>query len=161
MEKPKKFNPAHTEAIAKIVNTSPYIVLLSMELRNLNRGESLIKIETEQKHHQAYGIIHGGVCASLLDTAIYWAVYAGIEEIVGLTTIDLKVNYLSPVSDGRLIAKGRSIKTGNKICLGEASIEDQNGNLVAHGTSTLMVLNKLELPGQADLPPKFIYEENV
>lgn len=157
MKKPRKFNPAHTKAIAKIVNTSPYIVLLSMELRNLNLGESLIKVETEQKHLQAFGVIHGGVCASLLDTAIYWAVYAGIEQIVGLTTIDLKVNYLSPMSDGRLIAKGRTIKTGKKICLGEASIEDQKGNLIAHGTSTLMVLNKLKLPGQEELPPKFIY----
>jgi uncharacterized protein (TIGR00369 family) len=157
MKKPRKFNPAHTKAIAKIVNTSPYIVLLSMELKNLNLGESLIKVETEQKHLQAFGVIHGGVCASLLDTAIYWAVYAGIEQIVGLTTIDLKVNYLSPMSDGRLIAKGRTIKTGKKICLGEASIEDQKGNLIAHGTSTLMVLNKLKLPGQEELPPKFIY----
>ena len=152
----KKFNPAHTEAIAKIVNTSPYILLLSMELKRLDRGESRIDIETGQKHLQPYGIVHGGVYASLIDAAAYWAVYAGIDEIVGLTTVELKVNYLSPVSKGRLIGKGKSIKIGKTICLGEASIEDEKGNLVAHGTSTLMVLNSLKIEGQSQLPPKFL-----
>ena len=152
----KKFNPAHTEAIAKIVNTSPYILLLSMELKRLDRGESRIDIETGQKHLQPYGIVHGGVYASLIDAAAYWAVYAGIDEIVGLTTLELKVNYLSPVSKGRLIGKGKSIKIGKTICLGEASIEDEKGNLVAHGTSTLMVLDSLKIEGQSQLPPKFL-----
>jgi len=152
----KKFNPAHTEAIAKIVNTSPYILLLSMELKRLDRGESRIDIETGQKHLQPYGIVHGGVYASLIDAAAYWAVYAGIDEIVGLTTVELKVNYLSPVSKGRLIGKGKSIKIGKTICLGEASIEDEKGNLVAHGTSTLMVLDSLKIEGQSQLPPKFL-----
>lgn len=156
----KKFNPSHTEAIAKIVNTTPYISLLSMELKHLDRGESRIDIETEQKHLQTYGVVHGGVCASLIDAAVYWAVYAGIDEIVGLTTIELKINYLSPVSKGRLIGKGKSIKIGKTICLGEASIEDEKGDLVAHGTSTLMVLDVLKLKGQSHLPPKFLLQEN-
>jgi uncharacterized protein (TIGR00369 family) len=156
----KKFNPAHTEAIAKIVNASPYIALLSMELKRLDRGESRIDIETGQKHLQPYGIVHGGVYASLIDAAAYWAVYAGIDEIVGLTTVELKVNYLSPVSKGRLIGKGKSIKIGKTICLGEASIEDEKGNLVAHGTSTLMVLDLLKIQGQSHLPPKFLPREN-
>lgn len=77
----KKFNPAHTEAIAKIVNASPYIALLSMELKRLDRGESRIDIETGQKHLQPYGIVHGGVYASLIDAAAYWAVYAGIAKL--------------------------------------------------------------------------------
>ena len=152
----KKFNPAHTEAIAKIVNTSPYILLLSMELKRLDRGESRIDIETGQKHLQPYGIVHGGVCASLIDAAACWAVYTEIDEIVGLTTVELKVNYLSSVSKGRLIGKGKSIKIGKTICLGEASIEDEKGNLVAHGTSTLMVLDSLIIEGQSQLPPKFL-----
>ena len=156
----KKFNPAHTEAIAKIVNISPYLSLLSMELKHLDKGESRFDIETGQKHLQPYGIIHGGVCASLIDAACYWAVYAGIDEIVGLTTIELKINYLSPVSKGRLIGKGKSIKIGKTICLGEASIEDEKGDLVAHGTSTLMVLDALKLQGQSHLPPKFLLQEN-
>lgn len=152
----KKLNPAHVAAIAKTVNTCPYFTLLSMELKSFDLGESHLEVEIQQKHLQPYGIVHGGVCASITDAAIYWAVYAGREETVGLTTLELKLNYLAPVSEGRLIAKGKSVKTGKSICLGEASVEDDKGNLVAHGTSTLMVLDSLKFWGQSQLPPKFL-----
>ena len=152
----KKLNPAHMAAIEKTVNTCPYFTLLSMELKSFDLGESHLEVDVQEKHLQPYGIVHGGVCASLADAAIYWAVYAGMEETVGLTTLELKLNYLAPVSAGRVIAKGRSVKVGKSICLGEASVEDDKGNLVAHGTSTLMVLNSLKFWGQSQLPPKFL-----
>jgi uncharacterized protein (TIGR00369 family) len=152
----KKLNPAHVAAVAKTVNTCPYFTLLSMELKSLELGESYLEVETQEKHLQPYGIVHGGVCASLADAAIYWAVYSGMEETVGLTTVEIKLNYLAPVSSGRLIAKGKCVKVGKTICLGEASVEDSKGNLVAHGTSTLMVLDSLKIWGHSQLPPKFI-----
>lgn len=152
----KRINPAHVAAIAETVNTCPYFILLSMELKSLSWGESRLEVEAQEKHLQPYGIVHGGVCASLADAAIYWAVYSGMEETVGLTTVEIKLNYLAPVSAGRLIAKGRCIKVGKSICLGEASVEDSKGNLVAHGISTLMVLDSLRIHGHSRLPPKFI-----
>ena len=143
-------------AIAKTVNTCPYFTLLSMEIRSLDWGESRLEVTIQEKHLQPYGMVHGGVCASLADAAIYWAVYSGMEETVGLTTVEIKLNYLASVSAGRLIAKGKCIKVGKSICLGEASVEDDKGNLVAHGTSTMMVLDSLKIQGQSQLPPKFI-----
>lgn len=152
----KRLNPAHVAAVAKTVNTCPYFNLLSMELKSLGLGKSHLEVETQKKHLQPYGIVHGGVCASLADAAIYWAVYSGMEDTVGLTTVEIKLNYLAPVSAGRLIAKGKCIKVGKSICLGEASVEDSKGNLVAHGTSTLMVVDALKIQGHSQLPPKFI-----
>jgi uncharacterized protein (TIGR00369 family) len=152
----KKLNPAYVAAIAKTVNTCPYFTLLSMELKSFELGESHLEIETKEKHLQPYGMVHGGVCASLADAAIYWAVNSAMDENVGLTTVEIKLNYLAPVLAGRLIAQGKCIKIGKSICLGEASVEDSKGNLVAHGTSTLMVLDSLRIQGHSQLPPKFI-----
>jgi acyl-coenzyme A thioesterase PaaI-like protein len=67
-----------------------------------------------------------------------------------------RLNYLAPVSGGHLIATGKSIRVGKTICLGEASVEDDKGNLVAHGTSTMMVLDSVKIQGQSEFPPKFL-----
>lgn len=151
-----QINPDHVRAIAHTVNNCPYFKLLSMRLEDLEYGRSVLQIDAQEKHLQPYGIIHGGVCASILDAAVYWAVYAGLERTVGLTTIDIKVNYLAPVKSGRLTARGRCIKAGKTICLGDASIEDAKGSLIAHATSTLLVLESLKIQGQEALPPKWI-----
>jgi uncharacterized protein (TIGR00369 family) len=151
----KVLNPEHVKAVTAVVNNCPYFKLLSAELKTLGWGESHFELEVQEKHFQPYGIVHGGVCASILDAAAFWAVYAGFEEVVGLTTVEMKINYLAPVSEGRLIARGRCIKAGKTICLGDATIHDDKGRLVAHGTSTIMVLESMLIENQAEFPPKF------
>jgi len=151
----KEFNPEHIQVIAATVNNCPYFKLLSIELVSLGWGESHLELDIQKKHLQPYGLVHGGVCASIIDAAVFWAVYAGFEEVVGLTTVEIKVNYLSPISEGRLIAEGRCIKAGRTICLADASVHNGKGRLVAHGTSTVMVLESMEIKGQKALPPKF------
>jgi len=152
----KKLNPDHVEEIVKVVNSSPYFSLLSMEIRALEWGKSHLEVKVEQKHLQPYGMVHGGVCASLVDAAAFWAVYPLTSEDIGLTTVEIKLNYLAPASKGRLIARGKNIKVGKTICLGEASVEDDKGNLVAYGTSTMMVLDSVKIQGQSKLPKKFL-----
>jgi len=73
---------------------------------------------------------------------------------MGLTTVEMKVNYLAPVQKGKLVAKGRCIKIGKTLALGEAYINSAEGNLLAHGTSTMMVVSDLKVEGQEKLPPK-------
>jgi uncharacterized protein (TIGR00369 family) len=113
-------------------------------------------VEAQEKHLQPYGLVHGGVLASVVDAACFWAVYAQVPDGTGMTTVELKLNYLAPVSGGKLRAEGRCIKAGKTICLGEARVEDAKGKLLAHGTSTLMVLPDLQLADQASLPPKYL-----
>jgi uncharacterized protein (TIGR00369 family) len=152
----RKLNPAHVASVIKTVNGSPYFALLSMEIRSLDWGESHMEVRVQEKHLQPYGMVHGGVCASLVDAAAFWAVYPQTAEDIGLTTVEIKLNYLAPVSGGHLVARGKSIRVGKTICLGEASVEDDKGNLVAHGTSTMMVLDSLKIQGQSHFPPKFL-----
>ncbi len=151
----KKLNPAYVESIIKIVNECPYFSLLSMEVKSFGLGESHLTVAVNKKHLQPFHQVHGGVYASLIDAAAFWAVYPQLEERVGLTTVELKINYLAPLSQGRLIAKGRSIKVGKTLCLGEASIEDETGKLLAHGTETMMVLKDLKFQNHPSLPTKF------
>jgi len=152
----KKPNPAYVAAVIRSVNKCPYFTLLSMKIQSLDWGKSHLEVVVQEKHLQPYGMVHGGVCASLVDAAAFWAVYPQMSENIGLTTVEIKLNYLTPVSKGRLMGRGKSIKIGKTLCLSEASVEDDKGNLVAHGTSTMMVLDSLKFQGQSHFPPKFL-----
>jgi uncharacterized protein (TIGR00369 family) len=152
----KRINPAYLEAVAKKVSLSPFFTLISMEITNLDWGQSRLEVAVQEKHLQPFGMVHGGVYSSLVDAAAFWAVFPQIDEHLGMTTVELKLNYLAPVSKGHLIGKGKEIKVGKTLCLGEASVEDEKGRLLAYGTVTMMILRDMKIPGQNKFPPKFL-----
>ena len=152
----KRINPAYLEAVAKKVNASPFFTLISMEITNLGWSESLVEVVVQEQHFQPFGLVHGGVYSSLVDAAAFWAVYTQIDEHMGLTTVELNLNYLAPITKGTMIAKGRSIKVGKTLCVGEASIENEKGKLLARGTETMMTRADLQIQGSEELPPKYL-----
>ena len=83
--------------------------------------------------------------SSIIDSAASWALFYGIEdENAGLTSVNLNLNYLSPVKEGKLVAEGRQIKLGNTLGYGICQVSDTGGKLLAYGTLTVMIL-----PGKA------------
>ncbi|MBW1767429.1 MAG: PaaI family thioesterase [Deltaproteobacteria bacterium] len=152
----KKLNPVYARIVAEKVNQCPYFSLISMNVKSIEMGKSLLEVDIMEKHLQPFGNVHGGVFSSLVDAAVFWAVFTEIDDGLGMTTVELKLNYLAPASTGKMIAKGRRIKTGKTICLGEAYIEDEEGKLLAHGTSTMMILKDLPIQSKERLPQKFV-----
>jgi uncharacterized protein (TIGR00369 family) len=133
-------NPEYVRELFDVINTSPFPEHMGMRLAAIEPDQAVIELKTSRSHLQAYGIVHGGVLATLIDTATFWAVYLRIPEDAGLVNIDLKLNYLLPVEDGLLTARGRAIRSGKKICYAESEVWNAGRELVAHGTSTLMIL---------------------
>jgi len=151
-----RLNPKYIEAISNVVNQSPYFSLLSMKIKDLAWGTSVLEVQLEEKHLQPFGYVHGGVIASVMDAATFWAVFPQVKDGMGLTTVEIKVNFLAPVQKGRLVVKGRCIKIGKTLALGDAAIHDAKGNLLGHGTATMMIVSDLKVEGQENLPPKLI-----
>jgi uncharacterized protein (TIGR00369 family) len=133
-------NDDYVNKLIDMVNTSPYPEHLRMQLASISVDQAVVKLNTEQCHLQPFGIVHGGVLATLIDTATFWSVFLRLSEDAGLVNIDLKLNYLKSISTGLMTAQGRCIRAGRTINYAEASVKDKEGNLIAHGTSTLMVL---------------------
>ena len=150
-------NSAYVEQVNRLVNNSPYFQLLSMVLVDAGPGFSRMEISLAEKHLQPFGFVHGGVYASLIDAAAFWALFYEIEDPgAGATSVDLKLNYLAPAVSGRLIANGRRIRLGRTLGYAEATVTDEEGKLLAHGTSTLMILpGSNQLVIDHPLPPKF------
>jgi uncharacterized protein (TIGR00369 family) len=150
-------NPEYIKRISEIVCSCPYFELLSMKLMDVGIGYASLEIDLTDKHLQPFGIVHGGVFASIIDAAAFWSVYLGIEDqTAGLTTVDLKLNYLAPAVSGKLIARGRQIKLGRTLGYAEAEVLDQTGKILAHGTSTVIIMPGKAVETEPPLPPKFI-----
>ncbi len=135
-----KPNPEYIRKIQDIVGKAPFPKHMAMNLVEMDVGLAKIELLLSTVHLQPFGLVHGGVIATLIDTATFWAVFMSIPEDAGLVNVDLKLNYLRPVTHGRLHAQGRSIKEGKSLCYSEATVFNDHGTLLAHGTSTLMVL---------------------
>jgi len=133
-------NPAYIGALINVVNSSPFPTHMLMQLKSIAFDHAVVSLKTGTCHLQPYGIVHGGVLATLIDTATFWAAFLRLPDDEGLVNIDLKLNYLKPVADGTLTATGRCIRAGRSLSYAEAGVTNANGELVAHGTSTLMAL---------------------
>jgi uncharacterized protein (TIGR00369 family) len=133
-------NPAYVAAVQDSVHGAPYPHLIGMTIAALAFDSCRIELTLGERHMQPFGIVHGGVLATLIDTATFWAGFMRLPEDAGLVNVDLKLNYLKAVAGGKLRADGRCLRAGRQISYAEASVFDEAGELIAHGTSTLMAL---------------------
>lgn len=149
-------NPAFLQALHQCVNRADFPSHIGFRLTDIDFDRCRLELEIAQPHFQPFGIVHGGVLATLIDTATFWAGFLRLPEDVGLVNVDLKLNYLKAVSGGTLVAEGKCLRAGRQISYTEASVFDARGELVAHGTSTLMAL-----PGKGLQlgVPKFLPEQ--
>ena len=146
-------NPAYIRAVQDSVHGAPYPALIGLRIAQLEFDRCRIDLDLAQRHLQPFGIVHGGVLATLIDTATFWAGFMRLPEDAGLVNVDLKLNYLKAVARGRLRVEGECLRAGRQLSYTQASVFDEKDELVAHGTSTLMAL-----PGKGlGLPmPKFL-----
>ena len=134
-------NPEYVRRLKEMTLNASYPRLIGMTLDDIAIDGVTISLEIDpQRHLQPFGIVHGGVLASLIDSATFWAAFMRLPADAGLVNIDLKLNYLQPVVAGRLTAAGRCIRPGRTLSYTEAHVYDASGELLAHGTSTLMAL---------------------
>ena len=151
----KHLNLKWVDFVKSVVNGSGYFKNQKMKIVDLKYGESFIDVELDRKHLQGYGYVHGGVYSALIDSAGFFAVYSRVEGDDSAATIEMKVNYLSSVKSGKLLAHARVINLGKSIGLAEVTIKNEENKLLAHGTVTVMVKPPLKSLAAAKLPPKF------
>lgn len=114
---------------------------LGMEALTLEEGVAEFRLPTAPRWSNPLGSLHGGVCATLLDSVMGCAVHTTLPAGVGYGTLELKVNYLRTVPvDGRWITgRGTTIHVGRSTATAEGRVHDEEGRLVAHATTTCMI----------------------
>lgn len=146
-------NPDYITALLRTINESPFPRHLPMRVVEVGPDSARVELDIADCHLQPFGIVHGGVIATLIDTATFWAGFGTIADHAGLVNLDLKLNYIQSVAKGRLVATGRCLRAGRTISYAEAHVRADDDTLIAHGTSTLMTLAG---KGISLGPPKFV-----
>jgi uncharacterized protein (TIGR00369 family) len=88
------------------------------------------------------GTLHGGILCDVADAAMGMAFAATLDEGESFTTLELKINFLRPVRNGRLIATGRLVHAGRSIGFLECDVVDEKDELVARASSTCVRLRR-------------------
>lgn len=121
---------------AAALHSLPFAKLMGMELVDIRPNEAVIKIEMRNDLKQPSGVLHGGVTATLIDTAMAFAVRTHLENHEFTATIDLTVHYLRPHTAGRVVCTAKVVRAGKRIFTVSAEVENDAGKLIATGLST-------------------------
>jgi uncharacterized protein (TIGR00369 family) len=120
----------------------PIAALIGMTMLEVSEGRVVFSAEPAEYHYNPLGTAHGGIAATLLDSAMGCAVQSLLPAGTGYTTLEIKVNYLRPITSatGTVMCEGKIIHLGGRIATAEARLTDAIGKLYAHGTTTCLLL---------------------
>ncbi len=127
----------------------PISATLGFRFAEVDPGRALITMSPHAGHYNLIGTVHGGIHATLLDTAMACAILSSLPRGLGFTTLEFKISFVRPltVATGEVRAEGHAINVGRTVAHAEGRLVDTQGKLIAQGTTTCLVL-KLE-PGAA------------
>jgi acyl-CoA thioesterase len=135
------------EAIREKFKTNHFPRLLGFEIDSIEPGCARLSVDAGQDLMQLQGVMHGGAIASLIDTAVAMAIVGVSEPGDRFTTVEMKVNYLAPIRQGRVTAEARLLRDGRRIVVADCDVFDSQGRLAAKGLLTYIRLDERP-PGQ-------------
>jgi uncharacterized protein (TIGR00369 family) len=110
-------------------------------------GEGFAAFEGDTGPHllNPHGVVHGGWALTMIDSVTGCAAYSALPAGVAYTTVETKANFTRPIlaDTGRVRAEGRVVSQGRQVLTAEGKLIDARGRVLAHGTSTLLVLPAL------------------
>ena len=131
---------AERQRIEEAFASVPFAHLIGIKLGEFERGAATLHLAVRDPLRQNRGVVHGGVTASLIDTASAFAILTMLEPDQSTTTIDLTVHYLRPIWDGEATARARVLRAGRRLIVVTVDVINEAGNLVATALTSYLRL---------------------
>jgi len=136
-----EMTPEREQAIREKFEINHFPRMLGIEIDSIEPGRAVLGVEVRQELLQLQGVMHGGAIASLIDTAVAFAIVSVSQPQDRFTTVEMKVNYLSAIREGRATAEARLIRDGRRIIVADCDVFDSKGRLAAKGLLTYIRLD--------------------
>jgi uncharacterized protein (TIGR00369 family) len=130
-------NRARAEALKASVPDG-WMATIGARVAEAEPGRVVIELEAGPQHRHGGGVVQGGIITQIADAAMGMSLATLQEDGMWNTTIELKINFLRPVVDGRLRAVGRVVEMKQTLLFSEADVLDDQERLVARASSTCM-----------------------
>lgn len=131
-----KITDAQRRRIQKALVTVPFAQLLGIELEDIGSGTATLGFDVRKELTQNHGVVHGGAIASLIDTATAFAIIPMLAPKERVTTVDLTISYLRPLTGGRVRAVAKVVRAGRRLFVVSAEVFDKDANLTTTALST-------------------------
>jgi uncharacterized protein (TIGR00369 family) len=120
----------------------PIAQTMNFELVEVGERRAVFAMTPAEYHYNPIGVVHGGVAATLLDSAMGCAVNASLPAGTAYTTLEIKVNYLRPLTmtTGPIRAEGTVVHLGRRMAVAEGRLTDADGKLYATASTTCLVI---------------------
>lgn len=124
----------------------PMMQLLGIEPVDAAEGKVSFTVTPGEQHYNPLGVVHGGLAATICDTAMGCAVQSLLPAGTGYTTLEFKINFLRPLTaaTGAVLAEGTAIHVGRRSATADARLFDGAGRLCAHATTTCLIMRPTE-----------------
>ena len=119
---------------------NPYLDYFDITLADMADGSACLKMPVRYEYLQGAKTMQGGLIVALADEAIAHAMMTRLSPDEGLTTIELKSNFLAGVADGELTAEATVFKKGRNLMIGDCLVTDDQGKNVCRVSATFMLL---------------------
>jgi len=135
-----ELDPQKLERARAAFAAVPYAKFLGLLLGEIHQDEVSIHLDVRDELKQNQGVVHGGAIASLIDTASAFAVLTQIETNERVTTTDLTIHYLRPITSGRITATARIVRGGRRLFVLSVEVTNDTNLLVATAVTTYIKL---------------------
>ncbi len=121
---------------------APIQKLLSFDLEEVGEGRAAFTCSPTAAMRNPMGSVHGGIAMTLLDSAAGAAVHTTLRAGQGYATLETKVNLVRAITPdtGEVRAEGTVVHRGGRVATAEGRLTDRAGALLAHATSTCLIL---------------------
>ena len=117
--------------LRNLVETMPFNTLLGITVAKLHKDGVTLECKVKKELLNSAEVLHGGVFATVADAAVGISLARHFGERRPITTVELKINYLRPVSQGKIKARARLLRVGARVCVGSVEIKDAENRMVA------------------------------